>query len=284
MPRDELFVRIANIIVCVLIVVGNVLILTALALSRKLRKTTTPFVASLAAADLYVGLSFGIDSIVNIYVNADHKENIIADIFLESAIYCSLLNLVAIATDRFLSVVIALRYNAIVTKKVIYWILVGTWTIALLLQPLSQHFYLDKTNTDTMVSRKFHIALYVWCVGMICLLYGYIGITAWHQKRRIQALQIPMSDERDRVVSDSMKVTRVLMTVVGGCAVLWLPHAIMSLYIITHPKILLTYAELFAPTVFGMFNSAINIVIYSLMNAEFRSTFIQLIKCQLKNM
>ncbi|ELU04639.1 hypothetical protein CAPTEDRAFT_111730 [Capitella teleta] len=283
MPKIEIYASAIFLVISFLVIVGNILILLAIYLSERLRRKTTPFIASLAVADLCVGLTFFVDSTLKICQKNDGIVFIVTNLFMEIAVFVSVVNIVAIATDRFLSIVIALRYAAVVTRKVIYRELIFVWTIGLLVLPASQHFYVDRSTKNYIVSRSLHLSFYVCFVGTICLLYGYIGITAWHQKRRIQALQIPMSDERDRVVSDSMKVTRVLMTVVGACGVLWLPHSIMSLYILTHPKAPINFTAVYCSLLFGLLNSAVNAVIYSLMNKDFRSTFLRIIKCESVN-
>ncbi len=104
----------------IVIVVGNALVIWAIALDRNLRALQNWFIASLAVSDLLVGLLIMPFSLANELMGYWYFGNILCELWLATDVMlctASILNLCLISLDRYWSITRALSYVKQRTKK-----------------------------------------------------------------------------------------------------------------------------------------------------------------------
>lgn len=131
---DYMVWSIIDISLFLVIICGNVLTMLAIRLCRQLRNiTSNHFILSLAVSDFLVGLTLPYH--LSFYVSPDLsrlKATCIARFVLISLACCaSIYNLIAIAIDRYISIVYPMRYARYMTKHMVYSIITIGWIIAL---------------------------------------------------------------------------------------------------------------------------------------------------------
>lgn len=145
------------------IVLGNVLTILAIAVTRRLRHVVSNyFILNLAVSDLLVGISLPYH--LAFYVNSalNHVELICILRFVIISLACggSIYNLIVIAIDRYIAIVHPLSYNAYATRRRVLLIIAITWicTISVSSIPIYWNRF-DPTSTcelETVLPRYYH--------------------------------------------------------------------------------------------------------------------------------
>ena len=179
-----------QIIICVVVAVSNALILLVLIKNKKLRQDTSTLVIALAVADLWVGLFMGIDMTMNaIYFKHSNLEKylfVILEIIssaTQTSINSSMIHLLLIAADRFLSIMTPFRYNAIVTPRVTMVAIATSWTLSFIIYATS--FLLEKLVNLRIVT-FFRLSLYIIVISLLAGFYGKLGFTAFQHRKRFR--------------------------------------------------------------------------------------------------
>ena len=123
------------IILGILITFGNFLVCAMFVTWKNLRNPTNTFLVMLASADLLIGLIFiplyiG-GHFLEYYHTVQVAENI--DSVMKFVFFASAFNLYAVTCDRYIAVLHALRYNALMTKRTVFIIAAGAWLLPALL-------------------------------------------------------------------------------------------------------------------------------------------------------
>ena len=122
---------------CVIVVGGNILILICFISSNKLREQKYALICSLASSDLLIGLT-KVCTLLLIALGGSFGEcmtyNQLGVLFsIEASIYSvSLLHLIMIGVDRFIEVMVPLRYASLITKNVVVALIIISWVIPLI--------------------------------------------------------------------------------------------------------------------------------------------------------
>ena len=276
--RDVFLSLVAAIVgMSIIVVVCNTLILVAIGLDRQLRQSTSRLVVSLAVADLLVGVAMLLDNtLILAYTHGIIEGIIIAKILTrycaESAVYASMLHILIIALDRFMSVAMALRYNAMVTPKVTNVALICAWVTSVL-----------ATGVAWLSSPSYvRLSLFAMVTTLLVTLYCHVGYTAVIQGRKITAHTACMAPGVVTKQPRLPRATKVLSTVVGVFVVLWFPFMIGQIWFLfenDEPDRIFFSCITYAALLLGVTNSAVNILIYSFMNRDFRRVFFMMFKC-----
>lgn len=117
------------IIFGIVIVIANMLICVIFIVWKQLRTPTNTFLVMLAVADLMVGVLFIPLYIGGHYIEYHTSVNITEnlDIILLFTFFTSVFNLYAVTLDRYIAVIHALRYNALMTARNIRYIVLTAW-------------------------------------------------------------------------------------------------------------------------------------------------------------
>ncbi|XP_072014409.1 LOW QUALITY PROTEIN: histamine H2 receptor-like [Amphiura filiformis] len=290
-------------------VIGNILVISAPAVNRKLRNVTGMFIVSLATADLLLGVivlpfsaifeirrywDFG-PVLCNIYVAFD-------------VMFCtaSILNLFAISLDRYVAITDPMTYQQKMTKSRALIIIAIFWIVALLISFLPVHLgwntddgnvqnYDDLTNcglkSNPWYSLIDGILLFFLPLTVMGCLYFRILLIARKQARTINAQSVRITNQhhstsnggspdtnhtKHSTAVDEHKTTKMLATIMSCFIVCWVPYFSMF-----------TFIPLFNANVpmplymvalwLGYTNSTLNPLLYAALNGEFRKAFRKLL-------
>lgn len=263
---------------------GNLLVLLTIYKQPRLHTISNYFIASLAVADLIVGLVlnpiWATRSAMNIW---DDKEplTIAPECLSAYTVFATSLNLCVVSIDRYLAVVKVFRYDTSLSERRCRIIICSIWLaacLALLPWALIQ---------DPLDPPKF------WIVGStitlfipLCVIdYCYVHIlkVARSQAKKIQAISVGSETGR-KAAMNSIKERKIALTIViiiGLFITFWSPSFILSpiqtFFADNCLKIKLKQRWFWTALV-AFSNSAVNPWVYALRGEEFRSVFRKLLK------
>lgn len=257
---------------------GNLLVLTAIYNTASLRTVTNFFVASLAFADLMVGVFVGPlytaravlrawDSTLPICVATE----IMSTVPLEA----TLLNLCAVSIDRFLAITDALHYPEIMTRKRCLFLIAFCWAsgAALALVRL--------IITDTTQLPLFYGIVVGACVvfpfGIITYCYIRIFKVARMQSKRIESITVATVEQR-LTTKRNNKAAWTIAIIIGLFVVFWTPVTGIALFqmMVTDPCLAsIIYIQWFWGVAFACYNSVCNPWVFALRHRGFKEAYVK---------
>lgn len=260
-------------IVMVLALLGNTLVCFAFYHSTNLRCVTNVFIVSLAMTDILVAsVSIPIWLVIQ---NTECINNWSAcdpilrafwkclDILFSTA---SIMNLCAISCDRFIAITSPLRYSQIITKTRAIIALICLWFYSALIATINLHgggYY------PTLV----FVVSFLLPLSVMIYSYSRIFHAALRQARRIQPMRQAFYFKRE------IKAAKTLAIVMGAFIVCWTPFFVIN--------ILVQFIRFYAPPIVTLAikllhygNSALNPVIYSSSNRDFRHKILRVLPCK----
>ena len=260
-------------IVMVLALLGNTLVCFAFYHSTNLRCVTNIFIVSLALTDILVAsVSIPIWLVIQ---NTECINNWLAcdpilmafwkclDILFSTA---SITNLCAISCDRYIAITSPLRYSQIITKTRSIIALICLWLYST---------FIATINLDRGIYYPILVFVVSFLLPLSVMIYSYsrIFLAALRQARRIQPMRQAFYFKRE------IKAAKTLAIVMGAFIVCWTPFFVMN--------ILVQFIKFYVPPVVTLAikllhygNSALNPVIYSSSNRDFRHKILRVLPCK----
>ena len=287
------------LILAAIIVAGNSLVIASVISNRRLQSKTSAFITSLAVCDLIIGLVLMPLIVVSNTLGPAVQNGLdYCHVTISVAImlmFNSVANLGAVTFDRFLAVVVPLRYKSIMTKRVIVPIIAFVWIFSTVFG------FIPFMGWRTVVKPKLGSGLFcqvplnlapgyiitVCVVGFlpsIFVLVAYLKIfqTAYlHEVRIAAAINSVLRNQTELKLNmiKEMKAAKMVALVLGAFIISWAPLYIIMIVDIAMKNAVNSYIYA-GGVIFATLNSALNPVIYASMNSEFRDTFRALIQCQ----
>lgn len=298
-------------VIIFLSITGNLLVCVAIYTDRSLRKLGNLFLVSLAIADLLVASLVMVFAVFNDLLGYWMFGMQFCDVWVAFDILCctaSILNLCAISLDRYLHIRDPMQYTRWMSKRVVIGSIAGIWSVSALVSflPISLGLHKPENSTQTepptcamdltplYAAVSSTISFFLPCVVMVAL-YGRLYMYARMHVRNIRAMIKPLHvnvDDDDATsspgpsglnshhhgaphhqphVSDH-KAAVTLGFIMGIFLVCWVPFFIVN---VTSAFCKTCISELCFKilTWFGYTNSALNPIIYSIFNHDFRRAF-----------
>ncbi|XP_032672968.1 tyramine/octopamine receptor [Odontomachus brunneus] len=288
MPENILWIFV-DCFLFVAIVLGNVLTIVAIAMTRRLKSVVSNyFVFNLAVSDLLVGITLPYHLAFYVHDPLSHTFSICISRFVLTSVACggSIYNIMVIAIDRYIAIVHPLSYNAYATRRRVLLIIAGTWfcTISVSSIPIYWHRFSPNSTCEfeTVFPRNYIAAvqmpsfLFAWVT--MFLLYLKIWKEAQMCVRRMNLSIVSNFTEKN----DRGSVHVVLM-ILGCFTICWLPYLVvasMRSFNWMRDSTNTWYKATFA---LALANSGMNPLIYTWKNTSFRRAFQRILRFKSPN-
>ncbi|KXJ28064.1 octopamine receptor [Exaiptasia diaphana] len=278
--------------IVVLSVSGNSLVCFVIARFSRLRTISNYLVFSLAVSDMMVALSvLPFDIIYWVYFPSWPLGGYVCNLWNSSFfvfLTASVLNLLAICTDRFVAVVFALRYKDIMNTQIVKVIIAAIWAYSFsigailfaVLVPPQDHTYTFELHP------AFHGFLLVGNVFVpFCIMIGLyfkIYLIARDHARRVGIISITSDLHVFDMIGRELRVAKTFGIVVVTFLLCWMPFEVINVAILIDEGVESCSMEI-ADTVscwFAYLQIAANPAIYAFANSKFRKAFKRIICTQ----
>ena len=297
------------IITIVAAIFGNLLVCLAILLNQRLRKPTNYFIFSLAISDLMTAsfsMPFDVQAMLHPYGwnNGEFACNFWAFMYLIAA-PTSILNLMAVSIDRYRAISAPLRYYNKMRPRRALVIIATIWLYSLMFTlvgmvgwPLYDHivrYGMCFFNIHYYYSLVSSAVNFVLPIIVMCVIYFKIyRIAHAHAHRLVQ--EVPsasvascsnedsanMTSEKKRT-KRNIKAAKTIAILVSTFLVCWMPMTIFSAVGTLCSQCLMLNVPVFqAFLVLAYINSALNPILYSFFNREFRESFVKIFRLQFK--
>ncbi len=268
--------QVAEGLVGVVSAAGNALVLYVIITHKRLHNHTNVLIASLAVADLLVGV-VGIPCVI-INNFSLPRNNFYGCLLMSSIIVVltqiSIFSLVAIALERFLAIRFPIFHRQKLSSTIVLYIIAFVWISGSLVGfvPMfgwnlgSAHGACDFVfiiDMNYMVFFNFFGFILVPLV-VIFATYGYIAYVV-----KMKCFKTPFRDDTQKIkMKKECKAAMKIFTVILMFAVCWLPIHIINTVTLMHKKTNLDL--LICAIILSHVNSAVNPFLYAHGNSKFR--------------
>ena len=273
-----IFLPILNSISGFIAVCGNCLVLIAILRTPLLRVASNVFIASLAAADLTIGLVMNplyAAIVVQDITDSTHPLNVAEHYFWIHTVITTTFNLAAMSIERYVAVIHSLHYSQLITAKRNLIAVFGIWSVSVLFvcsRAIMHGKPEEFIETLWLVHSVIGIAIPL-CVIIYCYFYIFKAIRHQHQRINRQTAVLAFG-EHNVQPQNHAKAARTTGIVVLFFIIFWTPNIVMT--------ILNFFAEgeceqnqIFQIWVWcasvAFVSSAINPFVYSIRMHDFRS-------------
>lgn len=273
-----------NVLVSILGMLGNTLVLLAIAINRtKFRSVPDFLIFSLSLADLLVTAIYLPLFVIYIICYQELRMNaaysMLKSFLGHLALLASIGSILGITIDRLTAVRWPLRYPKLVTKKFAFIFIFVAWLISAVFASSYSFF------------KPSHFFLLCYCMALLLatiLMYSYIFKVAHAQRKKIVAMRYRDQEEQNPELSndsqDEKKTTKTLKgrkaaktfaIVIGVFVITWIPLLVYPLSV-SRSKIWFFEGFLWAET-FSLWNSFINPYIYFARSKRYKRMALQML-------
>ncbi|XP_053260472.1 neuropeptide FF receptor 2 [Podarcis raffonei] len=302
---------ISYLLIFLLCMIGNGVVCFIVLRSKHMRTVTNLFILNLAVSDLLVGIFCMPTTLVDNIISGWPFGNIACKMngmVQGISVSASVFTLVAIAVDRFRSIVYPFKQKLTIWTAVVIIVVIWVLAIAIMCPSAvmlkveeSRHFrvllgygnrtspiYWCREDWPNQDMRKIYTTvlfanIYLAPLSLIVIMYARIGITLFNTSLPASGKQ---GQERHSVCRKKLKVIKMLIIVALLFILSWLPLwtlAMLSDYADLNEEqlqVINIYIYPFAHWL-AFFNSSINPIIYGFFNENFRRGFQAVFRLQL---
>ena len=287
-----------NVLGIVIGTTGNLLVVLVVIFNKEMRSPTNLFIANLSAADFLVtGICMPIFFVYNVIMwptwPFGNMTCRLVSYLVHVSVMASALNLLSISYDRFISVYFPMKRVVNINRAKIIVCLIWLLSPLLLLPSVLHHEVIEtvqngktvkmcaeKWDTDEQKHsyQMYRVSCYFLFLAQITVVYFLIG-------RRLQKRQLPgfqTIENKNKLVLQKRKVTKMLFLVVLCFALSWLPYIANKLLNIFPPskKFKASNVFVFVGNFLGLLNSCINPILYAVLNQNFLKAFRNALHCR----
>lgn len=261
----------------------STLVIVVIGQFKRLQTPTNFFIASLASADILVGLITPVFT-TSLLLPADLNHELMCSIpsrLLILACGASILSLVAVAFDRYIALTNSLEYVQIMTKKKTYGVIASAWLYSALVVSIPTALTENPSVQTNCGFGQFHPRVHLLFASMLffpaCVLiffcYYKIFTIAKHQSRAIYDQEQSVANAiHMRYVNRDCKYAKTLAVLILVFIVFWFPFQ-FTLLMIALTDIQVSDEVLNYLLYLAAFNSLMNPWLYAYKNTHIRSAF-----------
>lgn len=286
-PTAEAYISL-EVIIGVAAVAGNSLVLAAIHQNPSLQTITNCFIASLAFADLLVGIIVAPLAALS-YLGLPH--NFMGCVFINSLVVMftqiSIFNLVAVAAERFIAINYPFFYQRHMNVRVAMYIVVITWVAAILigltpvfgwnLGPTPDNLCAFVMVIDMKYMVYFNFFGFVLTpLFIMFVIYSYIFYIVRKHMAKIAALEIVQESEgrkKQNKFRKEVKAAKSLAIVIGVFVICWLPLHILNTITLLCKDCSYPIELLLAAILLSHANSTVNPFLYAIGNSKYQMAF-----------
>ena len=275
-----------QILLWILILLGNALTIAVIIKYKHMRTTTNALIFSMSCSDLYVGIYGFLRSMLFLYGVVKQTYNgawylVLVDALLSLGYSCSVSHIFAVAIERYIGVVYPFKYHILFSKKRIVLIIAILWSVSAITQIAPIFIYIVYPQIRYYYESVLLIAIYFIVGVIIMVMYAQILREVYKQTRQIKTISQNQNREEIQKKQD-FKATTTIGLVVLAYFVSWTPSIIfMCLMTSNAVEYTLRVSTIQRTCVLiGVANSAINVFIYAAKNRTFRKAYQSFLLCR----
>ncbi|NXP63731.1 AA3R protein, partial [Chloropsis cyanopogon] len=264
---------------------GSALVIWAVRLNAALQNSTLYFIASLALADIAMGLLvMPLAIVVSLGIAVPASSCLFVCCLMVVFSNASILSLLAIAIDRYLRVKLPTRYKTITTERRVWWALGLCWSLSLLggLVPMFgwskagprsprslRCRFISVMRMDYMVYFCFFTCTLAPLL-VTCALYAEIFRTIHTKLTRARGAGAFYGQES--------KTAKSLALVLILFAISWLPLCIINCVSYFYPESQIPPYLMYLAILLSHANSAMNPIVYACKIKKFKTTYLLILR------
>ncbi|XP_018607355.1 G-protein coupled receptor 12-like isoform X2 [Scleropages formosus] len=250
----------------------NAIVIAVIFYTPTLRAPTFALIGSLAVADLLAGLALILNFIFTYMLDTEFARLLSAGLLI-AAFSASVLNILAITVDRYLSLYNALTYHTERTVTFTYVILLLIWLLCAALGSLpvlGWNCLQDESSCSicrpvTKNNAALLAVSFLLIFALMMQLYLQICKIAFRHAQQIAVQHQFMATSH---ASSTTKGVSTLSVILGTFALCWIPFAMYSLVADSRYPLVYTYATVLPATC----HSIINPVVYAFRNPDIQKS------------
>ncbi|XP_048105430.1 lysophosphatidic acid receptor 2b isoform X3 [Alosa alosa] len=264
--------------VCIIVILANILVMTAIFINRRFHFPIYYLLGNLAAADLFAGTSylFLMFHTGPWTIHLTKQRWFIRQGLIDTSLTASVINLLAIAVERH-QTIFTMQLHSTMTNRRVVLLILGIWSVAIvmgLVPTMGWHCLCDLDGCSTMAPMYSRSYLIFWAVlnlltfSIMVAVYTRIFLYVRHKSHRMS--QHTTQAKHKETVENLMKTVTMIL---GAFVICWTPGLVVLLldgldctncHVLSYEKYFLILAEC---------NSLVNPIIYSYRDKDMRRTF-----------
>ncbi|XP_065102873.2 lysophosphatidic acid receptor 2a [Paramisgurnus dabryanus] len=276
-PQDFVVVGL-GVPICILIVLANMLVITAIIINRHFHYPIYYLLGNMAAADLFAGISY----LYLVFhtgpwtINLTVNEWFIRGALINMSLTASVVNLLAVAVERH-QTIFTMQLHSTMTKWRVVMLIVIIWLMAIiigLVPTMGWNCVCDLSTCCTVAPLYSRSFLVSWAVLNLVAFFIMVAVYTriFIYVRRKSQMMSPHTDQpvHNQTVISLMKTMSMIL---GAFVICWTPGLVILLLdglncskceVLKYEKYCLVLAEC---------NSLVNPIIYSFRDTDMRTTY-----------